>query len=199
VIPQEGVRQYANLYSIIYSLDVLHQLYAEGGVEPDKFESSFRDLVRQYGMVQKVFGLPIDEIARFCAACGQIGQYTMDVLRDPTGALQRLAPPARPQAEQGAGLVFDLAQICVEVVDHSYAPTDAATWSNVILTLESRLTEIGAIPNLADAVAFVRKWQLYFNALPPGEGVPERKRYEMRVEASDLSKVLKGWVSQSRG
>jgi hypothetical protein len=121
----------------------------------------------------------------------------MDILRNPEGAVQSLIPHPPAQA-QGSSLVFDLATTCVEVVDHSYGTTDPAIWTGVIRTLEERLTQSGAIPDFADAVSFVRKWQLYFRSLRADNEVPESKRQEVRVEASDLSKMLKGWLAQRR-
>jgi hypothetical protein len=193
-IAPENKRQFANLYSIIQSLEALKQCYAEGGVEPEKFEVQLRDLVRQYGMVQNALALSIDDVRRFCIACGVQGQYAMEILRNPDAALQKLL--ARKQSQQGAALVFDLAQICVEVVDHSYATTDPATWIQVIASLEGRLCESGAIPKFSEAVNFVGKWRLYFNSLHQSEEVPQEKREEVRIEVSDLSKMLKGWLAQ---
>jgi hypothetical protein len=67
----------------------------------------------------------------------------------------------------GAATVFDLAQLFVEVLDHSYATTAPNIWIGLFRTLEERLKEINAIPKVPAAIELVRKWMIYFNSVPP--------------------------------
>jgi hypothetical protein len=95
----------------------------------------------------------------------------------------------------GAATVFDMGQLFVELVDHTYATEVPATWVGLMQTLERRLKEIGAFDRIVEAREFIGKWKLFFNAIPAGEGVSEAKRLEIRREATSLSERLKAWLA----
>jgi hypothetical protein len=148
-------------------------------------------------MVQKALNLTISDVERFCAACGISAAYSIEILRDPTTGMQGLLSSVRVSV--GAATVFDLAQLFVEVLDHSYATAAPITWIGLFTTLEERLKEIRAIPKVPAAGEFVRKWMLYFNSIPASDEVTEEKRLEIRAEATALSEQLKAWLaSKSR-
>jgi hypothetical protein len=202
-IDDKQVRSYANLYSIIATIDVLQQAFAEGHVDEGKRDTFLKSLLQQFDTVIKGLQITIRDVERFCDASEVSCFYARPVLTNPP---EFNKPPAGvPQAagrlpteSQGrAGVAFDVSQKLVELSDMCHLSVrDPQIFREKITEIRSLLQAAGAIPGDPQITAFVDKWYQYFRTLPDAE-VPLSKIGELKPEASDCNIWARGWFTKS--
>jgi hypothetical protein len=194
-IPDSQTRSYANLFSLISTIDVVQQTFAEGTIDVQKRDSILKIHLDQFNTVVSSLRLSLADVERFCDASGLQRFYAWPVITNPpdfSAARQEQALPATVMATHGrSGIAFDISRKIVELSDMCFMATQNATlYLELLGQVHSLFQTLGAVPRDAAITGFLEKWLQYVRSLR-GKDLPLAKIDELKAEMVEFNIAAK--------
>jgi hypothetical protein len=197
-IADSQTRSYANLFSLISTIDVVQQTFAEGTIDVRTRDSILKLHLGQFNTVISSLQLTLADVERFCDASGLQRFYAWPVITNPPD-FSAAAPPPQDQVLPAAftathgrsGIAFDISRKIVELSDMCFMATQSATlYLELLGQVHALFQTIGAVPRDTAITAFLEKWLQYVRSLR-GSDLPLQKIDELKAEMVEFNIAAK--------
>jgi hypothetical protein len=162
--------KYANLYSILTTVEVLEEAYANGDVKEDQESVHLASLSKQFGSVVQALNLSFEDVKRFADSAGLGCDYAIAALGKGAQTPSPL-PSGGHDTQRRLQLAMKLGEAFVTLSDRCHYGGIALQFTDAVRAVRDLLKEIGIYPSEAGVTNYTNKWLDIFQGLKPNDQV----------------------------
>ncbi|KAH0795180.1 hypothetical protein GPJ56_000856 [Histomonas meleagridis] len=169
-IPEGQEGRYANLYSLISTIESLEDEYCNGYITSEEHNKLFSELQSQFNTVQNALNLTTEDIRTFCNHCKLSGSYAFAALFNSTPEISTsLNHSNNVDLQQAVALGTDFTTLS------DYCMVDAVTagqYLQLIRQIKGRLQSMNILQQNEEAKNITDYWLDVFEKMKPNDKVP---------------------------